>query len=115
MSLDAEQDRRHRLYCRDRLLRLLCNGTPKCQCCGNETNEFLAFHHKIPVGKSQYRELGGGCYMAMRIFSNGSWKTRSHREERMKKAKEELEVLCHNCHYAITWFGYCPHRIEVSQ
>jgi hypothetical protein len=72
------------------------DGRMCCACCGEDALEFLAIDHIHGDGASQ-REItgeGGNFYrwVIRHDFPPG------------------LQVLCHNCNIAKSFYGWCPHR-----
>lgn len=74
-------------------------GDPKCACCGERRNEFLALDHTDGSGAMHRKQLKG-----TNIFD---W-LHTH------GYPEGLRVLCHNCNCARGFYGYCPHEREVK-
>ena len=67
----------------------------RCACCGEPTPEFLTFHHPGLDGKKD-RSLGR---------SSSSMVKRLLREP----VREDIKLLCWNCHMAGHFSGDCPH------
>lgn len=64
----------------------------RCSCCGDDTFEFLALDHT-----DGYKGIGprSGDKLIAWAKKNGF--------------PDFLQVLCHNCHGAKSWYGGCPH------
>ena len=67
----------------------------KCDCCGETTLEFLQFHHIEKNGKKHRAESKNGSRMLRDLIKNFG--------------KYKVQILCSNCHNAITVYGECPH------
>lgn len=65
----------------------------KCQCCGEDTYEFLAIDHKNNDG-SEHRKTVKNLY---------EWLVENN-------YPEGFQVLCHNCNMAKAFYGKCPHK-----
>ena len=74
---------------------LICysGNPPKCQCCGESHNEFLAIDH-INGGGGKFRKASRETVFNF-LKRNGY--------------PEGYRVLCHNCNLAIGFYGKCPH------
>lgn len=66
----------------------------KCECCGEDRREFLAFDH-IDGGGNQHRKKLGGYFLRW-LVNHDFPKT--------------IRILCHNCNSALAFYGYCPHQ-----
>ena len=79
----------------ERLIALKAYGgdPPKCKCCGETENKFLALDH-INGGGREHRKGKFHFYrwLALNGFPKG------------------LQVLCHNCNMAKGFYGRCPHE-----
>jgi len=73
-------------------------GDVKCQCCGEDHIEFLAIDHINNDGAAHRRRVGRGIYhwLVKNNFPPG------------------FQVLCHNCNFAKSAYGTCPHKSEQS-
>lgn len=80
------------------VLTTLCKGTPKCQCCGETTIQFLAIDHINGGGNRHRREVvgGSGAYVY-------SWLKKNN-------YPDGFQVLCNNCNQAKSNYGKCPHE-----
>lgn len=80
---------------RDRLSALRLRAIEKyggrCSCCGASEPAFLTFHHTMGNGK---HERSRDLY------------ARLVREE----VREDIQLMCWNCHMATHRFGACPHK-----
>jgi len=84
-----------RNYRRNLKIRTLVKMGGKCRCCGITDNIFLTIHHKNKDGgletkTNRYRHYSRVC------------NTNDY---------SDLELLCHNCHFAVTHLGKCIHDI----
>jgi hypothetical protein len=73
---------------------------PSCECCGENTIEFLHLDHAKGDGHEHRKQLG-----SLNLF-------------RWLKQNDypaiNLRVLCANCNMAIGAYGYCPHASSQS-
>ena len=69
-----------------------------CTCCGENNKEFLQIDHVNNDGGSHRREIGcvGGSGLYGWLKRNGF--------------PPGFQVLCANCNYAKSMYGYCPHK-----
>lgn len=68
----------------------------KCSCCGVDEPEFLTFHHPGLDGKKD-RALGrSSSSMTRRLLA--------------EPVRNDIRLLCWNCHMAIHFAGDCPHK-----
>ncbi len=72
----------------------------KCQCCGEDTFEFLVIDHVNGGGNAHRKSRGGNWGMAQ--------------EMRRQGYPDDYQVLCHNCNAAKGFYGYCPHGITIG-
>lgn len=81
---------------RERMVVLMHYGgmPPKCACCGEASNEFLAIDHIKGGGNAHRRSVGHHFYR--KLIQSGFPKG--------------LRVLCHNCNLARGFYGACPHE-----
>lgn len=70
-----------------------------CQCCGENTYEFLAIDH-IHGGGREDRESSG----------NSGWGFLLTLQREGFPQDRGLQVLCHNCNCAKGFYGACPHE-----
>ena len=68
-----------------------------CVCCGETTFEFLSIDHINGGGTKHRKEL------AAQNTDTYTWL-------RKNKWPEGFRILCFNCHMAISFSGYCPHK-----
>jgi len=73
----------------------------QCACCGERSPQFLVVHHKHGGGRAHHRATGVHTF-------NGASKFYAE-IKREGYPKDKYEVLCYNCHMAITNYGSCPH------
>lgn len=66
-----------------------------CECCGEETHEFLAVDH-VNGGGSNHRKVENPTDLFRRLVKKGV-------------RDMEYRLLCHNCNHAIAHYGSCPH------
>lgn len=71
----------------------------KCTCCGEETPEFLCIDHVNNDGAEQRKKYG--------LQGNNFY-----RWVIKKNFPKDLQVLCHNCNMAKSFYGQCPHQRE---
>ena len=67
----------------------------KCECCGEDTFEFLAIDHI--GGRNTRKGHGTSTKLVSQIIKEGYPKG--------------IRVLCHNCNQATTWGRKCPHEL----
>jgi hypothetical protein len=67
-----------------------------CECCGEDTYEFLTIDHRYGAGMVDRREFGIGAKFFAHI-------KREH-------FPEKYRLLCYNCNMARAFNGVCPHR-----
>ena len=67
----------------------------KCECCGEDTLEFLAIDHINNDGAEHRRKIGN-MSIYLWIIQN--------------KYPDGFRVLCHNCNSSRGYYGYCPHQ-----
>ena len=71
--------------------------TPRCQCCGEMTIEFLAMDHINGGGRKHYQAIKWGTIYRW-LKKNGY--------------PDGFQVLCNNCNMAKGMFGACPHQLR---
>jgi len=69
----------------------VCGGPPKCNCCGETAVVFLSVHHVNGRDKKAGKR-GNVIYEILK-----------------SDCLDGFRVLCYNCHYSMTRYGYCPH------
>jgi hypothetical protein len=72
-----------------------------CQCCGEDTIEFLTLDHVNNDGAAHRKLVHGGFELYLWL--------RKHKYP----AEPQLQVLCMNCNVAKGWRGQCPHQRRV--
>jgi hypothetical protein len=74
----------------------------KCHCCGEAEFKFLELHHKNHDGAEHRRTVSGarGSFTKW-LLDNGY--------------PEIMDILCANCHTAVTIYGKCPHREKTDE
>lgn len=87
-----------RRYSWQRRLKVLELYGGECVCCSESRPEFLTLDH-VNGGGKQHRNLfrGGDTYLLSLL----------------KEKREDIRILCANCHLAYTYRGYCPHGEDV--
>jgi len=70
----------------------------KCECCGENRYEFLAFDHIDGSGTQQRKQLG------YRATSMHKWLRKNN------YPKGTIRILCHNCNLVLGFYKYCPHN-----
>ena len=79
----------------------------RCSCCGESRIEFLAIDHKNNDGNKERIEKFG----SNRNASSYSWYLELKRED----IRDDLQVLCHNCNIAKSFYGRCPHQDDLPE
>lgn len=103
----AKNKQKYKEYHRKKNLELkrlvLCHYSvgpvPKCACCGEVNQEFLAIDHINGNGNKHRESLG---FKAGGGSSFYTWLVKNN-------FPEDFRVLCHNCNFSIGLYGYCPH------
>lgn len=72
--------------------------TPSCQCCGEESLEFLTLDHIEGGGNNHRKIIGSDIYY---------WITKNN-------YPEGFRTLCMNCNFSFGIRGYCPHNLPVN-
>ncbi len=85
----------HRLKTRKKVLQAYGD---ECKCCGENTPKFLAFDHINNDGKEHRKTVGSGNAMYLFLIKKGY--------------PDDIQILCHNCNLAKTYYGRCPHEHE---
>jgi len=87
-----------------RLIALIHYGgnPPKCNCCGEQTLEFLSFDHINGGGTVHRKSLNKNGHKGSNIYV---WLIKNN-------YPKEFQVLCHNCNQAKGFYGKCPHMIK---
>lgn len=80
-------------------LRVLLAYGGKCACCGESHFEFLTMDHVNNDGAKQRKEIGNASAIYKWIIANNF--------------PEGFQVLCFNCNFSKSVYGYCPHRRDV--
>lgn len=88
--------KRHRLR-----LELIARYGGKCACCGVNDYRWLSLHHKNRDGGRERK--GKKVNAANRIAYLHS-----------QPKRDDLELLCYNCHLSGDFFNICPHRDRNS-
>lgn len=71
----------------------------ECQCCGENTFEFLAIDH-VNGGGRKDRENNSTYQIARRVIK--------------ENFPDDYRILCHNCNQAMGWYGFCPHQKRTA-
>ncbi len=71
---------------------------PRCSCCGESTYKFLCLDHIHNNGSEHRASLNTDIY---------SWIIRND-------YPDGFQVLCHNCNFAKSAYGGCPHKYEAN-
>jgi hypothetical protein len=74
--------------------------TPSCKCCGEDEPKFLAIDHVDGGGNEHRRSIHGNVSAGCRFYG---WL-------RKNGWPPGFQVLCHNCNFAKTAYGECPHK-----
>ena len=93
-----QKNYRHRL----RTMILMWYGG-RCECCGENRDEFLCIDHINGGGNKHRNEISGGKKMASYKFY--LWLKRNN-------FPEGFRILCANCNAAVVK-GLCPHQFSV--
>ena len=72
---------------------------PKCACCGEQHEHFLAIDHINGGGCKHRRAVGKSPYVWLKL----------------NKYPAGFQVLCHNCNSAKGYYGICPHEEERTR
>lgn len=99
-SRNVEKMRQQQLEKRQKqrllVLQHYSNGTMECNCCKENTYEFLSIDH-INGGGTQHRKSLLNAPIVRYLIANNFPKG--------------YQVLCHNCNYAKHFYGQCPHKL----
>lgn len=79
--------------------------TPKCDCCGESSKEFLSIDHTNGDGPTHRKDLSGNPRNGVSLYY---WL-------RKNNFPPGFRVLCMNCNFSLGHHGYCPHHPEVRQ
>ena len=97
---------KNRNYSRNARLKVLQhysgNETPYCECCGENTYEFLSLDHTNGDGAEHRRKLGTGGDRTYRWIIKNDF-------------PDGFRVLCYNCNLSHGFNGYCPHQLEEGE
>jgi len=91
----------HRIYNKNRRIKIVRLLGGKCICCGESHIEFLSAQHKNNDGANHRREIGSG--------STYNWILKN-----IEEAKKIIELMCMNCNTSNGFFGYCPHKVSTE-
>ena len=80
-------------------------GKPKCNCCGEDTYEFLVIDHINDDGGIIRRQMGTSRGVSGIKFM--SWIIKNN-------YPKNLQILCANCNTAKSKVGVCPHKESRS-
>jgi len=72
----------------------------ECECCGENTFEFLSIDHPEKNGKEHRKITGWGVSLYQWIVKNDY--------------PDTLRLLCMNCNCSYGFYGYCPHSKQVT-
>lgn len=103
--MQKTSSKKYRAALRTRVLRAYGGEMPTCACCGESIVEFLAIDHIHGGGNAHRRSIGSNCGAS--IYK---WLERNG-------FPAGFQVLCHNCNFAKSKHGMCPHlrmRAEVA-
>lgn len=90
-------EKERRMEIRWRVLWHYSDGMLYCNCCYENTYEFLSIDH-INGGGNQHRKSLGSKYIYSWLIQNNF--------------PSGYQVLCHNCSMAKAFYKVCPHQIE---
>ena len=105
VATQKRSSKNYRMALRARVLRAYGGERPSCACCGESTVEFLAIDHVHGGGNAHRRSIGSSCGAS--IYK---WLERND-------FPSGFQLLCHNCNFAKSKHGQCPHlrmRAEVA-
>lgn len=68
----------------------------KCACCGETERAFLTFDHVAKDGAAHRKQIGTGGHLCEVLERDGF--------------PPGFQVLCHNCNWARSALGACPHK-----
>lgn len=94
LARNAHKKRRERL--RTECLLAYSGNDPKCACCEESTIEFLVIDHENGNGNEHRRQTG------LRSDRMWAWLVKN-------SFPPGFRVLCHNCNFAYSAHGLCPH------
>jgi hypothetical protein len=89
------RERRRAIYKQLRYDALLAYGE-ECDCCGEDSKEFLNIDHINGGGNQHRKEVGHSCQFLRWLKRNGY--------------PNGFRILCFNCNCAMGIYGYCPHQ-----
>ena len=75
----------------------------KCACCGEDTVEFLAIDHVGGGGNAHRRKINGNDKTGSNAFYR--WLIKND-------FPSGFQTLCHNCNFAKSAYGWCPHNTQ---
>jgi hypothetical protein len=78
---------------------ILKNYGGKCECCGEDTPEFLQLDHSNNDGAAHRKVAGTGQPFYRWLIRHGF-------------PKDGFRLLCCNCNFSRGRYGYCPHERE---
>jgi hypothetical protein len=82
-------------------LELIARYGGRCNCCGLSDYRWLSLHHKNHDGGAERRQHKRNA--ANRLY---------HLVK--QPIRDDLELLCYNCHLSQDFFGCCPHNDPAS-
>jgi hypothetical protein len=82
---------------RDDVINYYSEGKNKCNCCDENTKQFLALDHINGGGKKHRKEIKVNLYW---------WCKKNN-------YPTGFQVLCHNCNMAKGFYGKCPHLLKI--
>ncbi|KKK55443.1 hypothetical protein LCGC14_3074510, partial [marine sediment metagenome] len=97
----AAASRRSRRKLKVAVLRAYGGANPRCTCCGEGNVAFLVIDHIGGGGNAHRREISKGS-----TTSSGG---KMYRWLRSNGYPAGFQILCHNCNFAKSAYGECPH------
>jgi hypothetical protein len=86
-------------------------GGPRCVCCGEDHLEFLSIDHVDQNGAEHRRKLMGE--KGWSPTKNSMCGATFYLWLKQNSYPPGFRVLCMNCNFSLSRFGYCPHQLGV--
>ena len=77
-----------------------CKNKPKCFCCNETEIDLLTIDHINNDGAKHRKSLSGVYYKVYRDIIKNNF-------------PKSFQILCHNCNWAKSSLGVCPHRRKM--
>jgi len=101
-GIHNKHNRNARWRLKEDLLRIYSKGTMICACCMIGIVQFLAIDHIEGGGNAHRKKISGGRSAGTDHFYY--WL-------RNENYPPGYQVLCHNCNFAKSAYGICPHEL----